>query len=120
MVCSWKGGVWLLSSPDGISFTPMFGKPVVPGSDTQNVAFYDHLTERYVGYIRIDNPVPRSTRATSRVRSRRQSGALGGAISERNSHLHGLALSQMLRTYSPSMRRIQCAWIYVRLLSHAY
>lgn len=59
MVCSWKGGVWLLSSPDGISFTPMFGKPVVPGSDTQNVAFYDHLTERYVGYIRIDNPVPK-------------------------------------------------------------
>ena len=59
MACSWKGGVWLLSSPDGISFTPMFGKPVVPGSDTQNVAFFDHHTERYVGYIRIDNPVPK-------------------------------------------------------------
>jgi hypothetical protein len=25
----WAGGVWLMSSPDGIHFTEMFGKPVV-------------------------------------------------------------------------------------------
>lgn len=53
MACSWKGGVWLLGSPDGIHFTPMFGKPVVPGSDTQNIAFYDEHTQVSVAMTHI-------------------------------------------------------------------
>ena len=47
-----------MCSPDGIHFTEMFGKPVVAGSDTQNIAFFDEFTQRYVGYIRIDNILP--------------------------------------------------------------
>ena len=58
MAASWKGGIWLMGSPDGIHFKPMFGKAVVADSDTQNVAFFDEHTQRYVGYIRIDNGSP--------------------------------------------------------------
>eukprot|EP01051_Picozoa_sp_SAG22_P023269 SAG22_NODE_5931_length_928_cov_1.675513_1_plen_266_part_10 len=62
MAASWakggKSGIWLMGSPDGIHFTPLFDKPVVADSDTQNIAFYDHHTQRYTGYIRIDNPAP--------------------------------------------------------------
>jgi hypothetical protein len=45
-------------STDGIAFTPMFDRPVVDGSDTQNTIIYDHFTKQYAGYIRIDNPIP--------------------------------------------------------------
>jgi hypothetical protein len=58
MVASWQGGVWVMSSPDGIQFQAMYGKPVVAHSDTQNVAFYDQYKQRYAGYIRIDNAHP--------------------------------------------------------------
>ena len=49
-----------MAGPDrtGIEFSDKYGVPVVPGSDTQNLAFYDSHTRRYAGYIRIDDATP--------------------------------------------------------------
>jgi hypothetical protein len=61
----------MMSSPDGIQFAAMYGKPVVAHSDTQNVAFYDQQKQRYAGYIRIDNgsPPEHPTNETCRIQA---------------------------------------------------
>ena len=51
-------GVYMMQSPDGISFTPMFSNRSLGWSDTKNVMFWSAEVAKYVAYIRIDNPSP--------------------------------------------------------------
>jgi hypothetical protein len=43
---------WVLASPDGLHFAPMFDKPSYPAADTNNVCFFDDRIGRYVAYMR--------------------------------------------------------------------
>ena len=52
---SWRevSGLWGLSSPDGLRWTPCEGNPVPGHADTLNVCFWDDRIEKYVGYSRL-------------------------------------------------------------------
>ena len=49
-------GVYALKSPDGIHWSLLAKEPVIPKGDmtldSQNLAFWDSLRGRYVGYLR--------------------------------------------------------------------
>jgi hypothetical protein len=63
MVAQWTGasgnaGVWMMKSPDGIAFSPMFADRSLAWSDTKNVMWWDSALSKYVAYIRIDKMFP--------------------------------------------------------------
>lgn len=51
-------GVYVMKSPDGITFEPMFSNRSLDWSDTKNVMFWSAELQKYVAYIRVDNASP--------------------------------------------------------------
>lgn len=51
-------GVYVMKSPDGITFEPMFSNRSLDWSDTKNVMFWSKELQKYVAYIRVDNASP--------------------------------------------------------------
>lgn len=51
-------GVYVMKSPDGITFEPMFSNRSLDWSDTKNVMFWSMELQKYVAYIRVDNASP--------------------------------------------------------------
>lgn len=51
-------GVYVMKSPDGITFEPMFSNRSLDWSDTKNVMFWSKELQKYVAYIRVDNDSP--------------------------------------------------------------
>ena len=65
MVCTWgatkgSGELWGLQSANGFAWEPATERPIVLGSDTQNVAYWQEDIGKYVLYIRIDLPQSQS------------------------------------------------------------
>ena len=50
-------GTWALVSPDGLRFSPLGDGPCFRASDTGNIAFWDEAIGRYVGYVRMWQPM---------------------------------------------------------------
>eukprot|EP00039_Didymoeca_costata_P014727 m.240982 g.240982 ORF g.240982 m.240982 type:complete len:608 (+) comp16083_c2_seq4:85-1908(+) len=48
-VMSWNGGATMFASADGFKFTPMNMEPLLKGSDTQDVVFYDKMANNNSG-----------------------------------------------------------------------
>lgn len=47
-------GTYVLASPDGVDWNPMFAQPSISGSDTFNVGWWDEALNSYVAYVRLD------------------------------------------------------------------
>ena len=48
-----KQGLWVCASPDGIhGWRETSSVPAMTGSDTKDVAFFDHAIKKYAVYIR--------------------------------------------------------------------
>ncbi len=52
-----KGGTYMAASPDGLHWKMMQGSPVFRPSDTNNICFFDNRIGRYVGYVRVWDPM---------------------------------------------------------------
>ena len=52
-----KQGLWVCASPDGIhGWRETSSVPAMTGSDTKDVAFFDHAINKYAVYIRVSSP----------------------------------------------------------------
>ena len=49
-----RRGVYIMKSPDGITFQPMFDRASLAHSDTKNVMWWEQSLNKYVAYIRLD------------------------------------------------------------------
>lgn len=52
-----KGGVHVAASPDGIHWNLLGDLPAFGASDTNNICFFDNRIGRYVGYVRVWDPM---------------------------------------------------------------
>jgi hypothetical protein len=50
MVISWNGGATMFGSAGGFNFTNLTATPLLKGSDTQDVVFWDAAVGGYVYY----------------------------------------------------------------------
>ena len=52
-----KEGTYVAASPDGLHWKLMKDSPAFRASDTNNICFYDNSLSRYVGYVRVWDPM---------------------------------------------------------------
>ncbi len=52
-----KEGTYVAASPDGLHWKLMKNSPAFRASDTNNICFYDNSISRYVGYVRVWDPM---------------------------------------------------------------
>jgi hypothetical protein len=52
-----KEGTYVAASPDGLHWKLMKDSPAFRASDTNNICFYDNSISRYVGYVRVWDPM---------------------------------------------------------------
>ena len=50
-------GTYVAASPDGVHWKLMKNSPVFRPSDTNNICFFDNRIQRYVGYVRVWDPM---------------------------------------------------------------
>lgn len=52
-----KAGTYVAASPDGLHWKLMGDSPAFRPSDTNNICFFDNRIDRYVGYVRMWDPM---------------------------------------------------------------
>lgn len=52
-----KEGTYVAASPDGLHWKLMRDSPAFRASDTNNICFFDNSISRYVGYVRVWDPM---------------------------------------------------------------